>query len=152
MTFIDAPKRRVNAMHRILIIDDEIIIRKLFTRLLTREKYKVLTAADGKKGIETVKKEKLDLVILDLKMPGIDGIEALKRIKEINKNIRVIIITAFGTIKSASDALNLGADDFISKPFDIAKIRMTIKNVLKMKKLASEVEELRSNLKSHKVK
>jgi len=139
-------------MHRILIIDDEIIIRKLFTRLLTREKYKVLTAADGQKGIETVKKEKLDLVILDLKMPGMDGIEALKRIKEINKNIRVIIITAFGTIKSASDALNLGADDFISKPFDIAKIRMTIKNVLKMKKLASEVEELRSNLKNHKVK
>jgi len=139
-------------MHSILIIDDEIIIRKLFTRLLTREKYKVLTAVDGKKGIEIVKKEKLDLVILDLKMPGIDGIEVLKRIKEINKNIRVIIITAFGTIKSASDALNLGADDFISKPFDIAKIRMTIKNVLKMKKLVSEVEELRSNLKNHKVK
>lgn len=139
-------------MHRILIIDDEIIIRKLFTRLLTREKYKVLTASNGKKGIEMVKKEKLDLVILDLKMPAMDGIEALKRIKEINKNIRVIIITAFGTIKSASDALNLGADDFISKPFDIAKIRVTIKNVLKMKKLASEVEELRSNLKNHKVK
>jgi len=139
-------------MHRILIIDDEIIIRKLFTRLLTREKYRVLTASNGKKGIETVKKEKLDLVILDLKMPEMDGIEALKRIKEINKNIRVIIITAFGTIKSASDALNLGADDFISKPFDIAKIRTTIKNVLKMKKLASEVEELRSNLKNHKVK
>ena len=152
MTFIDVPKRRVNAVHRILIIDDEIIIRKLFTRLLTREKYKVLTASNGKKGIETVEKEKLDLVILDLKMPGIDGIEVLKRIKEINKNIRVIIITAFGTIKSASDALNLGADDFISKPFDIAKIRMTIKNVLKMKKLALEVEELRSNLKNHKVK
>lgn len=139
-------------MHRILIIDDEIIIRKLFTRLLTREKYRVLTASNGKKGIKTVKKEKLDLVILDLKMPEMDGIEALKRIKEINKNIRVIIITAFGTIKSASDALNLGADDFISKPFDIAKIRTTIKNVLKMKKLASEVEELRSNLKNHKVK
>jgi len=139
-------------MHRILIIDDEIIIRKLFIRLLTREKYKVLTAANGKKGIETVKKEKLDLVILDLKMPEMDGIEALKRIKEFNKNIRVIIITAYGTIKSASEALNLGADDFISKPFDIAKIRVTIKNVLKMKKLASEVEELRSNLKKHKVK
>jgi len=139
-------------MHRILIIDDEIIIRKLFTRLLTREKYKVLTASNGIKGIEIAKKEKLDLVILDLKMPEMDGIEVLKRIKEINKNIRVIIITAYGTIQSASDALNLGADDFISKPFDIAKIRVTIKNVLKMKKLASEVEELRSNLKNHKVK
>lgn len=139
-------------MHRILIIDDEIIIRKLFKRLLAGDEYKVLTASNGKKGVEIAKNEKLDLVVLDLKMPEMDGIETLKRIKEINKNIRVIIITAFGTIQSASDALNLGVDDFISKPFDIAKIRTTIKNVLKMKKLASEVEELRSNLKNHKVK
>jgi len=130
-------------MNKILIIDDEATIRKLFIRLLARDKYKVFTAPNGKKGIETTRKNKPDLIILDLKMPEMDGIETLKRIKKFNEDVVVIVLTAYGTMETAGEAMKLGAYDFISKPFDIERIRVSIKRALEMQRLSEEVAKLR---------
>jgi len=134
-------------MDKILVIDDEATIRELFKKLLKRQKYKVLTASNGKKGIEITKKDKPDLIILDLKMPVVDGVETLKRIKKFNKRVIVIVLTAYGTIDAASQAMALGAHDFITKPFDITRIRVSVKKALQMQKLSDEVAKLRSKLK-----
>ena len=135
-------------MNKILVIDDEATIRKFFVRFLTREKYKISTASNGEKGIEISKKENPDLIILDLKMPGIDGIETLKRIKKLNQRVIIIVLTAYGTMETAGEAMKLGAYDFISKPFDIARIRVSLKKALEMQRLSEEVAKLRSKVKN----
>jgi len=137
-------------MSKILVIDDEATIRKVFIKLLAQEKYKVFTASNGKKGIEITKKEKPDLIILDLKMEGLDGIETLKRIKKFNKHVIVIVLTAYGTMETASGAMKLGAHDFIAKPFDIAKIRISIKKALEMQRLSEEITKLKSKVEKNK--
>ena len=114
----------------ILVVDDEKIVLELFQRILKKKEYTVLTANNDKEALELVEKEKPDLVILDLQLPGINGIEVLRRIKKIDENIEVIVITGYGTIKTVKTAMKLGAYDYITKPLDINYLSSLIKKAL----------------------
>ncbi len=133
--------------NKILVVDDEAHICDIFYQILTKGGYKVSTAGNGKKALEITKKKKPDLVLLDLKLPDLDGIKVLRQIKEIKKDIMVIVITAYGTVKTAREAMKLGAYDYISKPFNLTKVENLIKKTLEMQALTKEVATLRSKVK-----
>ena len=114
----------------ILVVDDEKDICDFLKDFLTEENYRTLTALNGKEGIEITRKEKPDLVLLDIKMPGMDGIEVLEQMKSIHPEIQVIMITGYGSLKTAREAMKLGAYDYITKPFDLKFIRQIIKDAL----------------------
>ena len=114
----------------ILVVDDEKIVLELFWRILKKKEYTVLTANNDKEALELVEKEKPDLVILDLQLPGINGIEVLRRIKKIDENIEVIVITGYGTKKTVKTAMKLGAYDYITKPLAINYLSSLIKKAL----------------------
>jgi len=118
----------------------------MFRRLL--KDYTLFLAKDGEEGIEITKKEDPDIVISDLKMPKMDGIEVLKNIKEYNAEIPVVLITAYATIETAVEAIKIGAYDYITKPFDPDAIEITIKNALQHKRLLDENRYLREKLKA----
>lgn len=109
----------------VLVVDDEEIIRDFFIRTLTG--YKVLTASSGEEALNIIKKDKPDLVLLDIKMPGIDGIETLRKIKEIDSGIVVIMLSAFATLENNITAARLGAYTSIAKPFDLEEMKSIIK-------------------------
>ncbi|KPU43770.1 sporulation initiation phosphotransferase F [Oxobacter pfennigii] len=114
----------------LLVIDDEKNIRIMLAKCLESEGYKVDWTEDGIKGLELFGANKYDVVLLDMKMPGLSGIEVLKKLKEIDKDISVIMMTAYGTIESAVEAMKLGAVDYIKKPFAPDIIRSEVKIVL----------------------
>lgn len=114
----------------ILVVDDEEAVLKLFQKILINKKYTVLTANNGKVALEHIKMEKPNLVVLDLKLPDMSGIDVLRQIKRINKNIEVIIITGYGAVKTARAAMRLGAYDYITKPFDNDYIKTLIEDAL----------------------
>ena len=114
----------------ILVVDDEPMVLDLFQKILSRERYTLLTASNGKEALELVCKKRPDLVILDLKMPDMSGIETLRRINRRNENPEVIIITGYGSMETAKAAMRLGAYDYITKPFDIDYIRALIEDAL----------------------
>jgi len=132
---------------KILIADDEPNMIWALKRALTKEGYEVLSVENGEEAVKTFEEQEPDLVILDLKMPKMDGMEALKAIKEINPKVPVMMITAHGTTKVAVEAMKIGALDYILKPFDIEELRMTIRKALEYKTLNDEVRYLRGKLK-----
>ncbi|WP_035242275.1 sigma-54-dependent transcriptional regulator [Desulfobacter vibrioformis] len=109
-------------MAKILIIDDDDQLRISFSKLLTEEHYDVVSAASGEAGIEMVKNTPLDLVILDVRLPGMNGLETFKKIKKIDATLPAIIVTAFGTTDTAIEATKAGAFDYLLKPFDIPEM------------------------------
>jgi DNA-binding NtrC family response regulator len=133
---------------RILIVDDDPQIRTLLAERLRFHKYRVSTAEDGEDGLARFKKEGADLVLLDLMMPKLDGIETLKRMKKEEPEVLVIIMTAFGTIERAVEAIKMGAYDFIPKPCEPDHILLTIEKALRARGLAQEKEYLREEIDS----
>jgi DNA-binding NtrC family response regulator len=133
---------------KILIIDDEPDMLKLLSMIL-REKtlYEVTTTNNPVEAIELVKRGGFDLVISDLKMPGFDGIEIIDAVKRVDEDIPVIIITAYGTLESASEAMQKGGFDFITKPFRKEQILFTIDKALKWLKVQRENRMLKDQLK-----
>jgi len=127
----------------ILIVDDEPSIIKSLTGLLADEGFEVMTASTGYEGLKIIDKESPDLVLLDIWMPGIDGIETLKQIKKGNPYLQVIIITGHGNIETAVKATKLGAYDLIEKPLSIDKIIVAINNALNFRRLEEENRYLR---------
>lgn len=127
----------------ILIIDDEDIICESCSKVLTKEGYSVEIAKDGSSGIQKVKELKPDLALVDLKMPGMSGMEVLEKIKEIDPNIATVVITGYATIESAVEAIKRGAYDFIPKPFTPDELRLIVKRGLEMRRLALESAALR---------
>jgi two-component system nitrogen regulation response regulator GlnG len=117
-------------MNRILVIDDDDQLRISFCKLLKEEKYAVVGAASGEAGIEIVQNETLDLVILDMRLPGMNGIETFKQIKQMDSKLPVIIITAFGTTDIAIEATKLGAYDYVLKPFEVPEMLSLIKQAI----------------------
>ncbi|WP_238457021.1 sigma-54-dependent transcriptional regulator [Desulforamulus putei] len=115
-------------------------------RGLRQEGYQVLTATRGKEGLELIRKETPSLVILDLKMPEMDGLEVLVRAKDLLPKLPVIMITAHGTIDTAIEAMKLGATDYITKPFDLDELKLVVKQALMVSQLQEEVTFLRSEL------
>jgi two-component system nitrogen regulation response regulator NtrX len=136
---------------KILIIDDELGIRTSLTGVLEDEGYYTKAVESGEEGLELLKKENFDVVLLDIWLPGQDGIEILKKIKEIDENIIVIMISGHGTIETAVQATKLGAYDFLEKPLSSEKVNLTIKNALKHKRLEEENIQLREKFKSRNI-
>ncbi len=125
-------------MNRILIVDDEQSMRELLSLLLRKEGYEVVTAENGAAALKAIQREIFDLVITDLKMPQFDGMALLKSVKEVSPDTIVIIITAFGTTEGAERARNLGAYDYIGKPFNNDEIKLVIHNALEKRHLRKE--------------
>ncbi|AJE03784.1 sigma-54-dependent transcriptional regulator [Geobacter pickeringii] len=130
-------------MERILIIDDEAFIRENVERILGEEGYQVLAAAAGAEARELVSEEDVDLVLLDLNLGTEDGLEVLKELKRIDPELLVIIITGFGSVESAVDALKLGAFHYMKKPFKADALRLIVKLALQTQTLRREVRTLR---------
>lgn len=133
-------------MATILIVDDEKNMRWALDRALKQEGYETLTAADGLEGLTVAQTEHPDLIVLDLKMPGMDGLSALKKLREWNSQLPVIMITAHGSVETAIEAVKAGAFDYITKPFDVEEIKLVISKALENWALVSEVAFLRSEL------
>jgi two-component system sensor histidine kinase/response regulator len=131
----------------ILVIDDEESMRDSCSQTLTRGGFRVETAEDGSIGLEKVKETKPALVLIDLKMPGISGMEVLEKVKEIDPNIISVVITGYATVESAVDAMKRGAYDFLPKPFTPEELRIIINRGLERRKLIMETESLRKEKK-----
>ncbi|MCA0991199.1 response regulator [Bacillus hwajinpoensis] len=115
---------------KILIVDDQYGIRILLNEIFQKEGYQTFQAANGVQALSIVKSEDPDLVILDMKIPGMDGLEILKRIKKMEARALVIIMTAYGELDMIHEAMDLGAITHFAKPFDIDEIRATVKKEL----------------------
>lgn len=116
---------------KLLIVDDQNGIRILLMEVFLSEGYDTFQAANGKIALELVQQESPDLVLLDMKIPGMDGLEILKRIKEINVDIKVIMMTAYGELDMIKEATELGALMHFTKPFDIDEMRVAVNTQLK---------------------
>ncbi|MFH1242515.1 MAG: response regulator [Pseudomonadota bacterium] len=131
---------------KILVIDDEESIRTLLRISLSHKGFEVFTSEDGEKGIEIFKQQKPPIVLTDIKMPGIDGLEVLKRIRELDPDTRVIVITGHGDMESAIDALRLEASDFINKPVKDEALMLAIKRAQGILRMQGEVREYTRDL------
>ena len=132
-------------MNKILIADDEPWVAELLYELL-KEEYEVVTADNGLTAWEYIKREKFDIVLLDIRMPRMSGLSILKKIKESGMNIISIIITAAGDVNTAVEVMKAGAYDFIAKPFDNEKIKITVKHAIENLQLEKEIKNLRSTV------
>ncbi len=128
---------------RILFIDDDRAGREVALFNLRKAGYKVEAASDGTEGLASFSPEKFDLVITDLKMPGVSGIEVLRRIRKQSPEIPVLVITAFGNVETAVEAMKEGAYDFIGKPFHRGQLLLSVEKALERQRLTSEVRDLR---------
>ncbi|HUM96962.1 MAG TPA: sigma-54 dependent transcriptional regulator [Chitinophagaceae bacterium] len=130
-------------MADLLIIDDEKAIRKTLIEILAFEGYKVDEAADGEEGLRKFKEKTFDLVLCDIKMPKLDGLEFLQKAGEINPDVPIIMISGHGNIATAVEAVKKGAFDFISKPPDLNRLLITIRNAMDKGKLVTETKVLK---------
>ncbi len=130
-------------MPLILIIDDEKSIRKTLNEILSFEGYKIDEAADGEEGLKKFREKNYDLVLCDIKMPKLDGIEFLEKAKEINDEVPIIIISGHGNIETAVEAVKKGAYDYISKPPDLNRMLITLRNAMEKTSLVAETRVLK---------
>jgi two-component system, NtrC family, nitrogen regulation response regulator NtrX len=133
-------------MAKILIIDDEKSIRFTLKDILEYENYQVSEAKDGEEGLELIQKEDFDVILCDIKMPKMDGIEVLEKTVELGKDVPFIMISAHGTIETAVEATKKGAFDFIQKPPDLNRLLLTVRNALDKSKLVTETKVLRKKI------
>jgi len=133
-------------MPKILVIDDEAAIRGALKEILEYESYEVSEAEDGIVGIKLAEKENFDLIFCDIKMPKMDGIEVLEKLKEKGIETPVVIITGHGTVETAVEALKKGAYDFIQKPLDLNRVLVTVRNASNQTALVQETKTLRKKV------
>ncbi len=131
---------------RILIVDDEELICRILSRRLTREGYPCATAHNGKEALTLLYKEPFSIIISDIKMPEMDGLELLRRVKATNPGVMVVMVTAYPDIDMAVEAVRLGAYDFILKPADLDLLVLSVKKALEKKRLQEELETYHKNL------
>src|SRR5512140_2502730 len=118
-------------MDKLLLIDDEADVQYSFRRIFDSPDIELTTASSGEEGLRLLPKLKPDLVLMDIRMGGINGLEALRRIRQIDPKQLVILMTAYGTTQTAIEAMKLGAYDYLLKPFDIPRLKETVTNALK---------------------
>ncbi|MDT5121262.1 MAG: two-component system, NtrC family, response regulator AtoC [Acidobacteriota bacterium] len=133
-------------MPKILITDDEQQIRRILSVMLREHGYEVAEAETGERAVEMGAEFRPDLALLDINMPGMDGIATLRALLEQNPKLDCIMMTAYGTIRSAVEAMRIGAFDYLTKPFDNDELLLIINRALELRRLSSEVEELRAEL------
>src|SRR3990170_581421 len=130
----------------ILLIDDDDSLRRVMEFSLTESGYRVQTTASGEEGLRLFEKDSFDAVITDITMPGMNGMEVLAKIRQQDARLPVVIITAYGTIESAVEAMKQGAFDYITKPFNRDELRLTLERALTMRRLEEENVELRAEV------
>jgi len=133
-------------MPRILIIDDEKSIRSTLREILEYENYHVEEAAEGIEGLSKADKEKFDIILCDIKMPKMDGIEVLEKLHEKNPDIPVVMISGHGNIDTAVEAIKKGAFDFISKPLDLNRMLITMRNAMDRSSLITETNAIKKKI------
>jgi len=129
----------------VLVVDDDAGLRESF-RLILEDEYEVVDAPDGRRALEIVRSRQLDLVLLDIRLPEMDGIEVLERIKALDDTVEVILVTAVKTVRTAVAAMKLGAFDYLTKPFEEAELLSLVRRALERRSLEREVTFLRSEL------
>jgi two-component system response regulator PilR (NtrC family) len=133
-------------MPNILVVEDKDSMRNMLHDTLTEEGYRVDSAPDGRKAIDLVNNKSYDLVLTDMRMPDVDGLEVLSKVKEIDADTSVIVMTAFGTIEGAVTAMKSGAFDFLTKPFDTEHLCVLVGRALENRRLVAENTLLRQEL------
>jgi len=132
---------------RILIAEDDEIVRDVIVKFLTGEGYPVVTASDGIAALKLIRLEDVKLVLTDLRMPGADGMEVLRSAIQMNPRIAVVLLTAYGTLDTALEAMKEGAYDYIVKPFVMQQLLLVVRNAYRMASLMEENEKLSNHLK-----
>lgn len=130
-------------MSKLLIVDDEQGIRQLLTLVFTRAGHQVLSAENGKRALALLHEQPADLIISDVKMPDMGGIELLRAARALSPDVAIVMMTAFATVETAREAFKLGADDFIQKPFDVDELKLIVERELKKLALKRENESLK---------
>lgn len=115
---------------RVLIVDDDPDICHFFQKILTEMGYEVSTANGARESLTRIKRDPPGVLFLDIKMPKMDGLECLRRVRKIKRKLPIVMITGYGDLKSAQEAMRLGADEYVSKPFDLEEIRRLISDLL----------------------
>jgi DNA-binding response OmpR family regulator len=135
---------------KILCVDDEPAIRELLHRVLADEGYDVITAGDGREALQAVAQHPPDLILLDIMMPNLNGMETCRRLREqpATHNIRVIILTAYDQRDRLEESIAAGADDFLGKPIDLTELRVRVRAMLRVKDMSDEVERLEAYIRS----
>ena len=128
---------------RILVIDDETAIRDSVRMILEYEHYECISASSGPEGLTILKKDQPDMVVLDIKMPGMSGLEALSEIRKVDESVPVAMMSGHGTVADAMQATRLGAFDFIEKPFTSERVLVTVAKGLEVRQLKRENRELK---------
>lgn len=131
---------------KILVVDDELFVRELLFEFLTNENFQVILADCGEKAVEAIQSDPVEVALIDLKMPGLDGIETLKKIKGIYPNILSIIMTGYPTLESSIEALRCGAYDYVIKPFKLEELKSSVKKALHEFKLKTERGKLKDRI------
>ncbi|KPL01134.1 MAG: hypothetical protein AMJ91_01245 [candidate division Zixibacteria bacterium SM23_73_3] len=131
---------------RILVVDDELFVRELLLEFLSTQGYEVSLADSGEKAVELMQIHPADVVLVDLKMPGIDGIETLKQIKKIAPHALAIVMTGYPTIESSIEALRSDACDYVVKPFKLNDLKSSIEKALQERKLKIEISQLKDRI------
>ncbi|HLB25741.1 MAG TPA: sigma-54 dependent transcriptional regulator [Nitrospirota bacterium] len=131
---------------KILVVDDEPGMRSLLSKVLIKGGYFVNAFEAGEEALQTLSEEEYDLAILDIEMPGMNGIELLKRIKQKDPSLSVVMITAYGSLQSAVEAMRQGAYDYLSKPFEMEEIKLVVEKALERERLIKENRELHREL------
>lgn len=139
-------------MAKLLVIDDQQSIRKTLREILEYEDFQVDEAEDGQKGLEMVQKNDYDVILSDIKMPKLDGIEFLEKVLETKPDIPVIMISGHGNIDTAVDAIKKGAYDYISKPVDLNRLLVTVRNAMERNSLVTETKQLKKKVNKHKTR
>src|SRR5579864_3407425 len=131
---------------KILVVDDDESLRRVMQMQLEEAGYEVLAASQGKDALALIEDTTPALVITDLKMPGISGLDLLRKLREANPETTVIMITAFGTVSTAVEAMRAGAYDYITKPVDYEQLMLVVNRAMERGQLRSEVKTLSANL------
>ena len=131
---------------KILVVDDELFVRELRLEFLSTQGYEVILADSGEKAVQMMSIQTADVILLDLKMSGMDGIEALKQIKKTAPDAIAIIMTGYPTIESSIEALRYGACDYVIKPFKLNDLKSSIENAFQEHKLRTEIGKLRNRI------
>lgn len=130
------------------MVDDELFVRELLFEFLSKEDYKVVVADCGEKAVELTRSKPAEVALIDLKMPGMNGIETLKKIKEVHPNTSSIIMTGYPTLESSIEALRCGASDYVIKPFKLSELKNSVEKALREHKLKTEIGGLKNRIKT----
>ena len=137
---------KVKERYKILIADDEQVVQDLFGRFLSRKNYEISSARNGKEALDRIRGDNFDLLLLDLNMPVMSGMEVIAKVNEAKKDLIMIVITGYATLDTAKEAIRQGCFDYITKPFNIDEVKIVIEKAFHMRRLREEKKKLEEQL------